>query len=689
MRCGRCQNSPPEDSLFCPRCGQDLRAPALAPRPQLLFGKLDVQELGCMVLDALGGTSAGWDDPRIEMLLEQVAQGRVAFLPTRRCDRCGYRSLLDARHCGGCGAALPAVKLKPPSGATASPSMTAAPPVSALRETAQEAAPPHGSPPAAGAAQSAAPPPAAPPVPAATPLPAAGAEAAALAGRSVETKEALLGLAHLLLSMERWDDLVTTCEEFLKTRGSERDPEIDALIAKARYQQTLKKARELEGLRDWNKAQDAYAACMTFAPGEEKKTIEERVLYCRRKKMFSTNVAAALPGTPRPSSLPTPTTRPAPGGTQGAPAPAGAGASSAPPPAGVAGAPADRPRDTGVLLRASFLSKEIPFSTALYAFAFHPGDGKIAAVCEDSQVAVFSVPTGAPVRALEVKGPMRSVAFSVDGRLLAAGGEDGVVWVWSTTNWECMARIDAHEGRVLYVAFSPDAWGLLTAGIDGLVKFWRLASPGAPLANFRESKSNLSHLRLSADGKLLATAREDHAIRLLDYGAGTTLATLTGHKDKIAALACSPNGKLLASASWDRTVALWDLKTRARWKELGGMSGGALAVAFSADSRCVAAAGWDRHIRVWELDTSQPPADLVGHQARVTWIGFLPDGHTLLSSADDGSLRLWSVPDRKELEAIRGKDRGHGPCEFTADGRFLVAQTSENKIAIFALKRRS
>src|SRR5271170_443018 len=53
----------------------------------------------------------------------------------------------------------------------------------------------------------------------------------------------------------------------------------------------------------------------------------------------------------------------------------------------------------------------------------------------------------------------------------------------------------------------------------------------------------------SPDGKLLASASDDHTVRLWDPATGASLQTLEGHSDSVLALAFSPDGKLLASAS--------------------------------------------------------------------------------------------------------------------------------------------
>jgi WD40 repeat protein/TolB-like protein len=150
-------------------------------------------------------------------------------------------------------------------------------------------------------------------------------------------------------------------------------------------------------------------------------------------------------------------------------------------------------------------------------------------------------------------GRIADLAFSSDGRLLAAGGERG--WgVWDAQTGDSI-RTESARTSVTRVAFGAHDTLLVIGGIDGRVTAFDLRS-GTARETARHNKP-ITAIAAAPDGRLGASGDSDGNLTLWDPINGP-LGPLTdgGHKRDILVLAFA--GTSLLSASKDLQVVTWD-----------------------------------------------------------------------------------------------------------------------------------
>jgi WD40 repeat protein len=189
--------------------------------------------------------------------------------------------------------------------------------------------------------------------------------------------------------------------------------------------------------------------------------------------------------------------------------------------------------------------------TALAASA----DG-IASASADGRVSVLDATTLGESRVLkQTPGVIAGLIFSGGGRYLIGVGRNSVAQVWDVQTGEQRYQLHGHEHPLRCVAASDDGSVVATCGEDTRVLLWDGAT-GKLRRVLSGHGAFVNAASVTADGRLLATGGADARVLLWDAAAGQLRRTLLGHADELAALAFSGDGRWLASAGLDGKVLL-------------------------------------------------------------------------------------------------------------------------------------
>jgi WD40 repeat protein len=289
-----------------------------------------------------------------------------------------------------------------------------------------------------------------------------------------------------------------------------------------------------------------------------------------------------------------------------------------------------------------------PFGSVFRVIAFSP-DGERLASDKGGTLGLWQVSTGKKLLDLEPvsTGRPSSLAFSPDGKVR---GCEVMLWDIATGKEVCQCK-----GRLQGdMAFSPDGRTVAAGGVDGVVYLFDAATgKELPVSRAGWNRGTPNAVGFTPDDKgLILRSINGGGIHLCETATGKVIREYSTDKEWPQAAALSPDGKTLAAGTSSGTILLYETSTgqilhRLKGQERQRDDGRDRVLAFAPDGRTVAAAG-ENVIRLWDAATGKELQQFRGHEGDIWSLFFTPDGKTLVSSGKDETTRFWEVTNGKE-----------------------------------------
>ncbi len=274
------------------------------------------------------------------------------------------------------------------------------------------------------------------------------------------------------------------------------------------------------------------------------------------------------------------------------------------------------------------------------------------------------------------------LAYSPDGKVLAAGGGNDPLRLWNPKTGELIQTIN--EPWVQAVAYTSTGGTLFFGGYQKHIRSWNFELK-KEAARFDGHKATVQSLAVSPDNSTLVSGGQDGEIIVWILSTKTRHNGFKGrHADAVTALAFDPtNANIFVSAGSDRVIKLWDVETnQTRLQFNAGCV--VSAVAFSPDGKTLYSAGDDHLIRRWDIESGKQTGAFKGHNGPV--VSLIAQGDAVISGALDKTIRIWDAQTTKQRKSIPRSQGDGDALALTAAGDFLATAGINNVIRIFDAK---
>lgn len=195
----------------------------------------------------------------------------------------------------------------------------------------------------------------------------------------------------------------------------------------------------------------------------------------------------------------------------------------------------------------------------ILAVDLSPNNRMIATGGPDKKVRVYSTENGQELYKLEPHTDwILSVKFTPDGEVLATADRQGGLYLWQAKNGRAVEQLKGHEGAIYALEYTYDSKYLVSSGHDGTVREWDTWNY-QQVRSFKAHNAPVTNVDVAQDGRIITTSI-DHTTKGWNFD-GSAIRDYAGGTDWSYQARFGLGGQMVLAGTWTGDVFLWKADT--------------------------------------------------------------------------------------------------------------------------------
>ncbi|XP_074651809.1 apoptotic protease-activating factor 1-like [Tubulanus polymorphus] len=340
--------------------------------------------------------------------------------------------------------------------------------------------------------------------------------------------------------------------------------------------------------------------------------------------------------------------------------------------------------DSSSDLVSRLLVKEIALDSEVKTCAISHDDKRVLVGCQNGDVVMLSMETGAELLRLEAAHDalICAVDFSSSGRYFATCGYDRMVKLWQTDSGEEVYLSAPYRSQLTDCKFIPNTHKLAYCCDNEI----HICDPSAGICSSVmtvKAETVILSMAIAEDGILLAAGLSNFAVQLFNLVTKKPMIELKGNSGWVECVAFSPDCKQLVSGGSDETVTIWNAEVTNGQKCVSFKKD--FDVNFSQDQIIIAAVDTENRIQVLEGEEGKMLFNTAAESSRIRSVAITSDCSRIAYGQESGIVKVAHMVDKKlgKVDVCSGHSNTVRYLCFSTDDQILASCSDDSTIKLW------